>query len=156
MKTRLAVVLIVVAIAAVAFVLLRFPSAKRPVAPAPGPAVPNPQLGAATPREAVVRYVEALYKKDFQAAYDLLSAESRQVHSYQEFRQRAEAGGATSLDLAAAREGEETSGRVVVSVPVVEDPAEAAFTTVREGGGWKVMYIGGAPWFPYPEQGAAG
>jgi hypothetical protein len=38
-----------------------------------------------------------------------------------------------------------------VSVPVEEDPAEAAFTAVREEGRWKVVYIGGAPWFPYPE-----
>jgi hypothetical protein len=151
MRTRLAVILIVVAIAAVAFVVIRFPTPRRPAPPAPAPR-PKPQAAAATPREAVVRYVDALYEKDFRAAYELLSTESRQVHPYDEFAQLAESGGSTSLDVAGAQEGPETNGRVVVSVPVEEDPAEAGFTTVKEAGGWKVVYIGGAPWFPYPEQ----
>lgn len=151
MKTRLAVFLIVVAIAAVAFVIVRFPSARRPAPSPPAPA-PKAQAPAASPREAVVRYVEALYKKDFRGAYELLSAQSKQIHPYGEFAELAQSGGATSFDLAGAHEGEENNGRVVVSVPVEEDPAEAGFTTAREADGWKVVYIGGAPWFPYPEE----
>ena len=151
MKTRLAVLLIVVAIAAVAFVVIWFPSPRRPAVRSPAPP-PKPRAAAATPREAVVRYVGALYKKDFQAAYELLSTQSKQVHPYDEFAQLAESGGAASLDVAGAQEGPETNGRVVVSVPVEEDPAEAGFTTVKEADGWKVVYIGGAPWFPYPEE----
>ena len=152
MKTRLAVILIVVAIAAVACVVILFPSPRKPAAPPPPAGGTKPQLAAATPREAVARYVGALYKKDFRAAYELLSVESRQVHPYDEFAQLAESGGATSLDLAGAREGTETDGRVVVTVPVEEDPAEAGFATVKQEGGWRIVYIGGAPWFPYPEQ----
>jgi hypothetical protein len=155
MRTRLAVILIVVAIVAVAFVVIRFPAPRRPATPAPAPA-PKPQAAAATPRDAVVRYVGALYKKDFQAAYELLSTQSRQVHPYDEFAQLAQSGGTTSLDVSGAQEGPETNGRVVVSVPVEEDPAEAGFTTVKEAGGWKVVYIGGAPWFPYPEEEKSG
>jgi hypothetical protein len=151
MKARLAVILIVVAVAAVAFAVLWFPSARRSAAPSLAPVPQRPQTGAATAREAVVRYVEALYRKDFRAAHDLLSARSKEAHPFNDFAARAEAAGGPSLDLAAAREGKEENGRVVVSVPVEEDPAEAAFTTVREEGRWKVVYIGGAPWFPYPE-----
>jgi hypothetical protein len=151
MKARLAVILIVVAIAAVAFAVLWFPSARRPAASGRPIVVQRSQTGAATAREAVVWYVEALNRKDFRAAHDLLSARSKEAHPFEDFVARAEAGGGPSLDLAAAREGEEENGRVVVSVPVAEDPAEAAFTAVHEEGRWKVVYIGGAPWFPYPE-----
>ncbi len=152
MKTRLAVILIVVAIAVVAFVLIKFPGPRKPAAPAPAPTGAKPQPAAASPRAAVSLYVGALYKKDFRAAYELLSIESRQVHPYDEFAKLAESGGAASLDLAGARESAEADGRVIVAVPVEEDPAEASFTTVRQEGGWRVVYIGGAPWFPYPEQ----
>jgi len=151
MKARLAVILVVVAIAAVVLAVLWFPAARRPAAPSPAPVPQRPQTGAATAREAVVRYIEALSRKDFRAAHELLSARSKEAHPFEEFAARAEAGGGPSLDLAGAREGEEQGGRIVVSVPVAEDPAEAAFTTVREEGGWRVVYLGGAPWFPYPE-----
>jgi hypothetical protein len=57
----------------------------------------------------------------------------------------------TSFDVSGATEGPEEDGRVVVSVPLLEDPAQAGFTTVKEGAGWKVVYLSGVPWFPYPE-----
>jgi hypothetical protein len=109
-KTRLAVVLIVVAVAVVAFVVIRFPGPRKPSAPAPSPSGRKAQVGGATPREAVVRYVNALYKKDFQAAYELLSTESKQVHPYDEFARLAESGGAASLDLQGAQEGAKVDG----------------------------------------------
>jgi len=152
MKTRVAVILMVVALAAVAFVIVRFPGPKRPVSPpAPAP-IPKPVVSAATPVEAVVLYVEALYRKDYETAYGCLSAASQGVHPYEEFLGRAETGEAANLDLAAAEVGEEVGGRVMVRVPLVEDPAEAGFTTVREGENWRVVFIGGEPWFPYPEE----
>ena len=107
---------------------------------------------AATPVEAVVVYVEALYRKDYGTAYGCLSADSQEAHPYEGFLARAETGEATNFDLAAAQAGEEVAGRVIVRVPLVEDPAEAGFTTVREGGNWRVVFIGGEPWFPYPEE----
>ena len=151
MKARLAAILIVIAIAAVAFALLRYPSARRPAPPTPGPGPSPPQTGAATPTAAVGGYIQALYRKDYRNAYELLSARSQAAHPYDDFVKRAESGGSANLDLEAAKAGEEAEGSVVVTVPIVEDPAEAAFTTVREGGGWRVVYLGGAPVFPYPE-----
>ena len=152
MKTRVAIILMVVAMAAVAFVIVRFPGPERPV-PVPEPAPPpKPVVQAATPVEAVVLYVEALYRKDYETAYGCLSAESQQAHPYERFLARAETGEGTNFDLAAAAAGEAVAGRMIVRVPLVEDPAEAGFTTVEEGGNWRVVFIGGEPWFPYPEE----
>jgi len=151
MKARAAVILIVVAVAAVAFVVMRYPGAKGKAPAAPSPR-PTAVKRAATPREAVTRYVESLYQKDFRSAYERLSARSREAHPYERFVKLAQSGEATDLDLAEATQGEEQNGRVVVSVPITEDPAEAAFTTVKEDGDWKVVFIGGAPWFPYPDE----
>ncbi len=152
MKTRVAVILIVVAIAAIAFAILRFPGPRRPTPSPPPPPSPEPVPGAATPVEAVVLYVEALYRKDYEAAYGHLSSASQRAHPYEEFLDRAETGQAANLDLAAAEACEPVESRVTVTVPLVEDPAEAGFTTVKEAGGWKVVFIGGEPWFPYPEE----
>jgi len=152
MKTRVAIILMVVALVAVAFVIVRFPGPKRPVSPPASAPPPKPAARAATPVEAVVVYVEALYRKDYETAYGCLSAESQEAHPYERFLARAETGEATNFDLAAAEAGEEVEGRVTVRVPLVEDPAEAGFTTVREGENWRVVFIGGEPWFPYPEE----
>ena len=102
-------------------------------------------------RGKVIPIIQALYREDYRRAYELLSARSQAAHPYDDFVKRAESGGSANLDLEAAKAGEEAEGSVVVTVPIVEDPAEAAFTTVREGGGWRVVYLGGAPVFPYPE-----
>ncbi len=151
MKARVAVLLIVVAVAVVIFVVLRYPGVKRP-SPAK-PATPAPAVKQAlTPREAVTWYVEALYRADYKSAYERLSARSRELHPYEEFVRLAESGEATDLDLTQATEGPEKEGRVVVNVPIPEDPAEASFTTVREEGDWKVVFLGGAPWFPYADE----
>ena len=152
MKTRVAVILIVVALAVVAFVIVRFPGPERPVSPPVSAPPPKPVVRAATPVEAVVVYIEALYRRDYETAYGCLSDASQGVHPYEDFLRRAETGEATNLDLAAAEVGEEVEGRVTVRVPLVEDPAEAGFTTVREGENWRVVFIGGEPWFPYPEE----
>jgi hypothetical protein len=153
MKTRVAVILIVVALAVAVFAIIRYPRASRPTppAPAPPPPVAEPKVVAASPTEAVVGYVEALYRKDYEEAWEHLSKPSQLAHPFEKFLQRAETGEATNLDLAAAEAGKEEQGRVLVTVPLVEDPASAGLTTEREGKGWKVVYIGGEPWFPYPE-----
>jgi len=156
MKTWAPIVLVAVGLVLVAFAILRYPAPQRPPVTVTPPAAPppvTPHVGAATPKEAVVDYVQALDQKDYRAAWDDLSTESQEAHPYSEFVDRAETGQSTDLDLAAAREGEEHNGQVIVTVPLVEDPAEAAFTTVKEDGGWKVVYIGGEPWFPYPSPG---
>jgi hypothetical protein len=114
------------------------------------PAPPPPVTSAASPREAVVSYLEALDRRDHRAAYAYLSAASRQAHPYQEFLKLCEKGEATGYDVAAARELTAGEGRATVMIPLIEDPAEASFATVHEEGGWVVVFTGGAPWFPYP------
>jgi hypothetical protein len=147
MKTRLAVILILAAVAVVAIVLIRFPA---PESTPPPSAVPPPAPAPSSAREAVVAYLEALYRKDFRAAYEHLSAGSQEAHPYDEFLKLCEKGEATNFDLAAAEELRGEDGRVVVTVPLVEDPAEAGFTMVNEDGRWKVVFTTGVPWFPYP------
>jgi hypothetical protein len=157
MKTWVSIILVLAALVLVTFALLRYPAYHRPAeAVTPPEALPasEPVVGAATPNEAVVAYVEALNRKDYRAAWEDLSQKSKETHPYDEFVDRAETGQSTDLDLAAATEGKEHNGQVIVTVPMVEDPAEAAFTTVEEPSGWKVIYIGGEPWFPYPTPGA--
>ena len=150
MKTRLAPILVVLAVAAVviAVVVLRKPRESPPVPDSP-PAV-APHRAAGTPLEAVAAYLEALGEEDFQRAHGHLSARSREVHPYEEFVQMCRAGGGPSYDLAAAREEGSGTERVTVVVPVLQDGAEAGFTAEREPDGWKVVFIGGKPWFPYP------
>jgi hypothetical protein len=152
MKARVAIALFVLLLAALLFVYVRYSAPRPPIPPPPPVSVPEPEVVAATPEEAVVRYVEALYRKDFGDAYERLSSESQQAHSYEEFLERAEDGEATYYDLDAAEAGEDVDGRVIVTVPLVEDPASGGFTTVKEDGDWKVVFIGGEPWFPYPEE----
>jgi hypothetical protein len=151
MKRRLTLILAGLAACLLILAVVGLMTRQPPQPPAPAPApTPGPDAAASTPREAVVSYLEALYRKDFEMAYAYLSAGSREAHPFREFAERCESGEATNFDLAAAEAGPEEEGRATVTVPLVEDPAEAGFTTVREQGGWRVVYIGGAPWFPYP------
>ena len=154
MKARVAIVLFVLLLAALVFVYVRYSRPGPPIPPSPPPPAPapEPEITAATPAGAVVLYIDALYRKDFEEAYEHLSSESRRAYSYEEFLERAETGEATNYDLEAAEAGEQVDGRVTVTVPLVEDPASAGFTTITEDGQWKVVFIGGEPWFPYPEE----
>jgi hypothetical protein len=150
MKVRLALFLVLVAAAVIAVAVWKFPSPRPPARPAPPPpsAPTEPSLSA---QEAVRAYLQALGKKDFQAAYGSLSQASQQAHPYQDFAARCEKSGVPSYDLAQAKKKPGEGGRAVVTVPIAEDVAEADFTLVAEGGEWKVVFIGGAPSFPYPE-----
>jgi|GEM_PF-2176532 len=151
MKARVAMVLIVVAVAVIALVMVRKPVDEGPSSPAVPLENAEPVVVAATPKEAAILYVEALYRGDCEFAYKQLSSASRQIHSYEEFLERAVEGAAPQFDLGETEVGAEKDGRVIVTVPLVEDPASAGFTTVKEDGDWKVVFIGGEPWFPYPE-----
>ncbi len=150
MKVRLALFLVLVAAAVIAVAVWKLPSPRPPARPAPPrPSAPaKPSLSAS---EAVQAYLQALGKKDFHAAYSSLSQASQQAHPYEDFSARGEKSGVPSYDLAQAKEKPGVGGRVVVTLPIAEDVAEADFTLVTEGGEWKVVFIGGAPSFPYPE-----
>ena len=147
MKTRLAVILVLAAAVAVTVALLAFRT------PAPGPPVapvPPPPPGPASPTEVVVAYLQALEQGDFRVAYDYLSSESQQTHPYENFVEQCESGSGTEFDLSTATETPAENGRVAVTICLAEDPAAGSFTTVEETEGWRVVFIGGAPWFPYP------
>lgn len=150
MKTRVALVIGLLVVVAALFLIIGLPRTKPLSPPAPPEPTPAPVPAAETPVEAVIAYLEAIYRKDFAAAYEHLSARSREEHPYDDFLRLCEKGEATSFDLAAAEAGPVENGRAMVRVPMVEDPAEWGFPTVEEDDGWRVVFIGGAPWFPYP------
>lgn len=147
MKIRLGLLVLLIAVAIVVVAILRYPISQPPAPPAP-PASPRPQPS--SPTQVVRAYLTALEKKDFRAAYSHLSKESQQAHPYQEFASAAEKSGVPSYDLAGGEEKPGEEGRVTVTLPLTDDPAEAGFTMVKEGEAWKVVFIGGAPAFPYP------
>lgn len=150
MKMRVAAILVLVAVIVVAVIIIKFPSPKAPSSEPPAAPATPPTPAAGTPTEVVVSYLEALYGDDFGTAYGLLSEASREAHSQEDFVELCERGAITSYDLESVREGSPAGDRVIVNVPLMEDPAEAGFVTVNEGGAWKVVFINGAPWFPYP------
>jgi len=117
---------------------------------------PPPRPGAATktvtqsPTEVVVSYLEALQNKDYQTAYSYLSRESKRKHPSTEFASLNETKGITEYDLSTAREAQGEDGYMTVAVQLREDPASAGFRMVKEGGSWKIVFLGGIPSYPYP------
>jgi hypothetical protein len=153
MRAALALVLLVVAVGAVLLALHYFPAASGPPSPSRTvPTRPAPQR-VQTPVQVVTAYLQALERRDYRKAFDLLSADSRQLHPYDDFVARAEKGGTTDYDVAKAAEEPGEGNSIVVAVPMVEDPAKAGFPLVKEEGVWKVVFIGGSPTFPYAEAG---
>lgn len=151
MKTRRVLILVLMAavvVAAVAVITLRKP--KQPSPPPSPPPAPQQHPQATGPTEAVVAYLKALSSDDFRAAHGYLSAESQVAHPYDEFVALCQESKGPSLDLGSASEHPADSDRVTVTVSMLWDPAEASFTTVREEGAWRVVFIEGKPWFPYP------
>lgn len=152
MRALIAVVLVLVAVVAVVLALRFFPSSSTPpAAPRPPVRTPAPQ-SLQTPVAVVTSYLQALDRKDYRKAYDFLSADSRQLHPYDDFAARAEEAGSTDYDVAKAAEEPGAGNSVVVAVPMLEDPAKAGFNLVKEDGAWKVVFISGTPAFPYAEQ----
>jgi len=147
MRTRLAWLLLLVAVVVIAVVILRYPAA-RPTRPVPPVAGPGPVAGG--PCEVVRVYLTALEERDYRRAYELLSSDSQAERPYREFVSLCEGAGFPSLDVEAAQEKPSADDRAIVVVPMVEDPAEAGFTLVKEGGVWKIVFMKGSPWFPYP------
>lgn len=148
MKARLAVFLLLVAAAVVIIAVLRLPVRRPPPAARPRP---HPGPVAAGAKEVVIAYLSALQKQDYRGAHAHLSAGSQAAHAFDSFARECEKAGFPSLDVEAAQEKAGEGGGTMVVVPMVEDPATAGFTMVREKGEWKIVFVEGSPWFPYPE-----
>jgi hypothetical protein len=151
MRAKIAVILLVVAGVAVALALHFYPEAR----PAPGtgsqpPPVTRPAAHTPSPVQTVTSYIQALEDKKYETAYGLLTAESQQKHSYDEFVSQVEKTGVTDYDLATARAKEESEAAAVVEVQLKEDPSSAGFHLVKEKSAWRIAYREGIPSFPYP------
>jgi len=114
----------------------------------------NPEAGErgeqAAAKQAVIDYLQALYKKDFSRAYDLLSEASRQGHSLSDFEKTAQQAQVV-YDLARARTEKVTAdgGEVIVPFSSAEEPGGKTFALVKESGTWKIVYKVGTPFSPY-------
>jgi hypothetical protein len=151
MKVKIAVILLVVAAVAVALTLYFYPQAR----PAPGagsqppPAAVQPVARVLSPVQTVTSYIQALEDRKYETAYGLLTEESQQKHSYDEFVSQVEKTGVTDYDLSTARAEEQGEG-AVVEVQLKEDPSSAGFHLVKEKNAWRIAYREGTPSFPYP------
>lgn len=101
---------------------------------------------------AVIDYLRALYDQNYSRAYDLLSAASQQRHPKAAFTKEVTEGQVV-YDLGQVEVEGRGPGRaeVIVALEQEEEPARKAFSTVKEAGRWKVVYLSGKPFFPYGE-----
>jgi len=122
--------------------------------PKPQPVVtPSPEeddLSAA--QTAVKKYIQALYAAKYEAAYNMLSEDSRQKHSLDEFeRDAVDTVISYNLDKMQAQNESQDIIKVVVSMSQEEEPGAKAFVMTREEKAWKVVYYKGTPFAPYAE-----
>ena len=147
MRARLAIVLLLIAIGLVLAVVFLVPVER----PALQPTRPtSPKIAIEPPTEVAMSYLSALEAKSYQTAYGYLSRDSKRKHPYDEFASLCETKGITAYDVRTAREERGEDGSVTVAVQLKEDVATAGFRMVREEGGWRVVFIGGIPSYPYP------
>src|SRR5688572_33453354 len=90
---------------------------------------------AAAPGGAIEAYAAAIERKDYGAAYGLMSASYRQQVSLADFRRAMERdAGELAADARALRESAERwSGRATVTLP-----GDERVSLSREGGGWRL------------------
>ena len=150
MKAWVAVLVLFVAVAAVVAVVLFLPPAQRPPRPAPVKPGPTSAFVTQAPAVVVVSYLSALAARDYRTAYGHLSRESQGKHPYDDFVSLNETKGMTEYDLSTATEEQGEDGHMTVAVRLKEDPATAGIRVVKEGGTWKVVFLGGIPSYPYP------
>jgi hypothetical protein len=121
---------------------------RKPPPPPPRPAQSARQAAQAG-KAVVVAYLNHLDKAEYRAAWALLSRESQAQHPYDTFAEQARKGGPL-YDTGAAAAKAAGKGRVVVSIPHVEDPARVTFEVAQEADRWRLVYRSGRPWTPYP------
>lgn len=121
--------------------------------PASGPRR-NTQAGdraeQAAVKQVVLEYLQALYKKDFTRAYDLLAEASRQAHPVEEFGKAAQQAQVVyDMERAWTEKVAADRGEVIVPFSQGEEPGGKAFSLVKEKGSWKIIYNIGTPFSPY-------
>jgi hypothetical protein len=154
MRFWLAVIILLLAIGGVLATVVFLP----PKTAAPSKSVKLPAENiqptpSASPTEVVTAYLQALQDKDYRKAYDYLSSDSKQVHSFEQFTSLVEKNGVTEFDLSSAKEESDSSRQTNVTLQLKEDPASHSVRLVLEEGDWKVVFIKGIPSFPYPTEG---
>ena len=99
--------------------------------------------------ETVRAYLSSLEKGKYAVAYDMLSEESRKQHLLSDFEQMGKQG-MPSYDLSSAVITMQSDG-ATVKLQQLEDYATHDFLLVRENKVWKIVYRGGSPGSPYPD-----
>lgn len=118
--------------------------------PPPPAKPPRPTTGARAPEDVVKAYLMALEDKDYQAAYEQLTSDSRSTRSFDEFRRAAKQWGPL-YDLERIEVEELGPDRVRVSVQLAEDPAVQSFLLKREDKQWRIVFRSGSPAAPTAE-----
>jgi hypothetical protein len=116
----------------------------------PPPPPKQPTVAAPGPKEVVTAYLAALEGKDYRAAYEHLTSESRSMRSFDEFQTAAKQWGPI-YDLERMEEEALGPDKAQVSVQLAEDPAVQAFLLKREDKRWRIVFKGGLPAAPTPE-----
>ena len=96
--------------------------------------------------QTVTDYVTALNGHDYTAAYDLLSQDSKKLHSATSFARQGKQG-MPQYDLHSCQATIDGDTAAVV-VQELEDPSLHTFHLLREGQAWKIVYRGGRPGVP--------
>jgi len=145
----IALVIVLLAAAIIAVVVLyRRPQPPPTVVTAPV-APPQPESAAAAAQQAVVAYLQHLQNDEYQAAYELLTADSRKRHSLEEFQRLAKQG-IPFYDRSSATVSLTGADRAEVTLHQTEDPASITITAAKENGLWRIVYLRGRPGSPYP------
>ncbi|HEX2951358.1 MAG TPA: hypothetical protein VHV83_17575 [Armatimonadota bacterium] len=97
----------------------------------------------------VTKYLTDLKHDDFNAAYELLSQKSKEIHNISDFEQQGKQG-MPSFDLKSAKATIDKND-AIVTLQQLDDPATHDFNLVREDDAWKIVYRGGVPGMPYAE-----
>jgi hypothetical protein len=141
-------VIIVLLVGVIVALVVLYPRPRPPVV-TPAVAQPQPESAAQAAQQAVVTYLEHLQNDEYQAAYELLTADSRNRHPLDEFQRQAKQG-IPFYDMSSATVSLTAPGRAEVTLRQVEDPASITITAARENGAWRIVYLRGRPGSPYP------
>lgn len=97
-------------------------------------------------KKTVIDYITNLDSDNFSQAYNMLSAESKKLHRFDEFQKDCQYRAHWELDTAKV---EETKEGLAVILSMSEDIAEHDFSIAKENNKPKIVYRIGTPYWPY-------